>query len=98
MDQVSTLSLPDKSGFAITVTRMGNYNLPPEQHRVQRLVDQWNADEGLWQKLAPRHRLRRAARKNLTEAQLRELDLRDFASAKPPADSIGEWITKTRGK
>jgi len=73
---------------------MGNYNLPPEQHRVQRLVDQWNADGGLWQKLAPRRRLRRAARKNLTEAQLRELDLREFARTKPPVECIGEWIER----
>ena len=71
---------------------MDNYNLPPEQRRIQRFVDQWNADERLWQKLAPRRRLLRAVRMNLTETQLHELDLRDFARAKPPVDCVGEWI------
>ena len=66
------------------------YNLPPGQHRVQRLVEQWNADERLWKKLEPLRRLRRARQKNLTEAQLRELDLRDFTRAKPPADCVGQ--------
>jgi hypothetical protein len=69
---------------------MDSYNLPPEQRQVQRLVDQWNADERLWQKLEPSRRRRRALRKNLSEAQLHELDLREFATAKPPVDCIGE--------
>lgn len=69
---------------------MDSYNLPPEQRSVQRLVDHWNADERLWQKLEPRRLLRRALRKNLSEAQLRELDLREFAKAKPPVDCIGQ--------
>ena len=90
---LSRVSLPDKSGFAITVTRMGNYNLSPEQRRVQRSVDQWNADERVWQKLARRRRLRRAVQKNLTEDQLRELDLRDFTRAKPPMDCVGEPLS-----
>lgn len=67
-------------------------NLPPEQHRVQRLVDQWNADEALWRKLELRRRLRRATRRKLSETQHRELDLREFARAKPPVDCIGEPI------
>lgn len=83
-------SAADKSECRTTVARMGYYNLSPEQHAVQRLVDQWNADERLWQKLELRRRLRRARRKNLTEAQLRELDLREFAIAKHPADCIGQ--------
>ena len=29
------------------------YNLPPEQRRTQRLVDQFNTDEKLWKKLEP---------------------------------------------
>jgi hypothetical protein len=29
------------------------YNLPPEQNRIQRLVEQYNADARLWKKLAP---------------------------------------------
>jgi hypothetical protein len=66
------------------------HNLPPEQHMVQRLVDLWNADECLWRKLEPRRRLRRAFRKNLNKTQLLELDLREFAKAKPPLDCLGQ--------
>ena len=29
------------------------YNLPPEQWRLQRLVDAYNADAQLWKKLEP---------------------------------------------
>ena len=67
-----------------------HYNFPLEQHSVQRLVDQWNADEKFWRELEPRRRLRRTLRRKLTEKQHRELDLREFAKAKPPADCIGE--------
>ena len=35
------------------------FNLPAHQWFTQRLVDQFNADEGLWEKLAPRRRARR---------------------------------------
>ena len=77
-------------------------NLPPEQRAVQRLVDQWNADEALWRKLKPRRRLRRALRKDLSEEDLRELDLREFANAKLPVDCIGEplpfWTCPRRNK
>lgn len=65
------------------------FNLPSEQRNIQRLVDQCNADERLWEQLEPRRRLRRALRKQLTEKQHHELDLREFARAKPPADCIG---------
>lgn len=69
---------------------MNQSNLPPEQHRVQRLVDRFNAGEALWRRLDARRRLRRLLRKDLSEEQLHELDLRDFAHAKPPVDCIGE--------
>lgn len=65
------------------------YNLPSNQRNIQRLVDQRNADERHWEKLEPRRRLRRALRRELTEKQHHERDLREFASAKPPADCIG---------
>lgn len=41
------------------------YNLTPKQRFTQRLVDQFNADEHLWKKLAPRRRLRRNLRPRL---------------------------------
>jgi len=71
-----------------------HHNLPPEQRRVQRIVDRFNADEQIWRRLEPRRRLRRAIRKHLTETQLRKLDLREFASSRPPEDCVGEWIER----
>lgn len=75
---------------------MNSYpNLPPEQRRVQRLVDQWNVDEKLWRKLEPRRRLRRTVRRKLTKAQHRKLDLREFAKAKPPVDCLGQPLPES---
>jgi hypothetical protein len=69
---------------------MSQRNLPSEQQRTQRLVDRFNTDEALWRRLAARRRLRRWLRKDLSEEQLHERDLRDFARSKPPVDCIGE--------
>ena len=68
------------------------YNLPPEQMAAQRLVDQFNADERLWEKLEPRRRARRKLRPRLAREELRRLDLQEFAKAKPPPDCIGQWV------
>ncbi len=66
-----------------------HYNLPPEQRRTLRLVDQYNADARLWRKLAPK---RCACRKLLTRKLLKTLDLAEFAAERPPQDCIGEWV------
>jgi hypothetical protein len=69
------------------------YNLPPEQRFTQRLVDQFNADERLWKKLEPLRRARRKVlRWILTRKQLKNLDLAEFAKARPPLDCVGQWI------
>ncbi len=69
------------------------YNLPPEQRRTQRLVDQYNADARVWKKLEPRRRARRKLlRKVLTRELLKKLDLAEFAAERPPQDCIGEWM------
>lgn len=68
-------------------------NIPPGQHRGQRFVDQFNIDEALRRRLEPCRRLRRAVRRWLTEAQHCELDLREFARAKPPVDCFGEPLS-----
>ena len=60
--------------------------MPPEQRLTQRLVDQFNADERLWKKLEPKRRAR------LSRKNLKELDLLEFARARPPQDGIGHWI------
>lgn len=69
------------------------YNLPPEQKRLQRLVDQYNAEAGLWRKLASKRRARRRLlRWVLSRKKLKKLDLKEFANARPPLDCIGEWL------
>ena len=69
------------------------YNLPSEQRLAQRLIDQFNADERLWEKLEPRRRARRKLlRKVLPAKELKKLDLLEFANAHPPLDCIGQWI------
>jgi transposase InsO family protein len=71
----------------------GYYNLPPEQRRMQRLVDQFNKDEQLWKKLEPHRRFRRKVlRRVLSTKMLKKLDLREFARKRPPQDCIGEWV------
>jgi len=58
-----------------------------------RLVDQFNADERLWRKLAPRRRARRKLlRRVLSRRRLKEIDLREFATERPPQECIGQWI------
>jgi hypothetical protein len=69
------------------------YNLPPEQRFTQRLVDQFNADERLWQKLEPRRRARRKLlRWFLSRKQLKKLNLREFARERSPVECVGQWV------
>ncbi len=66
-------------------------NLPPSQRRTQRLVEQFNADERLWQSLAGKRKLRRKLYPKMKVKHRKELDLLDFARQRPPQDCIGEW-------
>ena len=68
------------------------YNLLPQQRRMQRLADQFNADERLWETLEPRRLARRKFLPRISPKKLKELDLLEFARAKPPQDCIAEWI------
>lgn len=65
------------------------YNLPPEQRRVQRLVALFNADEQLWQRLEGTLRLRRRILPRLSSKLQKQLDLLDFARARPRQDCLG---------
>lgn len=67
------------------------YNLPPEQHMTQRLVDEFNADERLWKKLEPKRRACRKLRPRPSRKGLKELDLLEFGRARPLQDCIGQW-------
>ncbi|HWW01738.1 MAG TPA: hypothetical protein VNZ64_18715 [Candidatus Acidoferrum sp.] len=72
------------------------YNLPPEKRFTQRLVDQFNADERLWETLEPRRKARRKRRPRLSRKRLKKLGLAEFAKARPPQDCIGQWIETSR--
>ncbi len=56
--------------------------------RSIRLAHQFNLDEHLWHSLKERRRLRRKLLR-LSSKQHKELDLRDYNSARPPDDCIG---------
>jgi len=66
------------------------YNLPPEQRPIQRLVDQFNADEQSWRKLVPKRRAHRKLRPWLSRKRLKALDLLEFAKARLP-ECVGQW-------
>jgi len=66
-----------------------DYNLPPAQRRVQQLVAVFNADEQLWRCLEGKRRLRRRAFPRLSSKLQKQLDLLDFARARPPQDCLG---------
>ena len=69
------------------------YNLSPEQRRVQQLADQFNADEQLWRSLGDKRRIRRKILRHLSAKHLKQLDLLEFANARPPQDCIGWFVT-----
>jgi len=65
------------------------YNLPPRQRFAQRLVNQFNADENLWNSLAPRRLARRKlSRKLLPRRVLKRIELIEFTGKRPPIDCI----------
>jgi hypothetical protein len=66
-----------------------NYNIPPKQRRIQQLVAQFNADEELWFSLESKRRRRRKLHPWMSAKLKRQLDLLDFARARPPQDCVG---------
>ena len=69
-----------------------HYNLPADQRFTQRIVDQFNADERLWEKLEPRRELRRKFHPRLSKKKLKRLDLLEFARARPPQECVGHCV------
>jgi hypothetical protein len=65
------------------------YNLPSKQRLVQQLVTVFNRDEQLWESLKNKRRLRRMLFPWLSKKQQKQLDLLDFAKARPPQDCVG---------
>lgn len=61
------------------------------QQFVRRLVNQFNADERLWESLETLRRLRRKLHPRMKVRKRKKLDLLDFAKAQPPKDCVGCW-------
>ena len=74
-----------------------NYNISPKQRRTQQLVAQFNADEELWLSLESKRRRRRKLHLRMSVKLKRQLDLLEFARARPPQDCIGFWQANTDG-
>jgi hypothetical protein len=66
-----------------------NYNIAPKQRRIQQLVAQFNVDEELWFSLESKRRCRRKLFPRMSAKLRRQLDMLEFASARPPQDCIG---------
>ncbi|HEV8722874.1 MAG TPA: hypothetical protein VGW77_19840 [Candidatus Binatia bacterium] len=67
------------------------YNLPPEQRRVQQNVALFNADEQLWESLEGKRRFRRRLFPRVSAKGQKQLDLLDFATARPLQDCVGQF-------
>ena len=64
-------------------------NLPAGQQFTQRIVDEFNADESLWESLAPLRKLRRLLHPKMSRRKRQQLDLAEFVRHQPPKDCIG---------
>ena len=66
-------------------------NLPEQQRRAQEIVAQFNADERLWRRLESKRRLRRRLYPRMSAKLRKQLDLLEFAAARPPRDCVGRF-------
>ena len=86
--------LPNRAivqGPLAQIPRRQNIALPDHQQFVQRLADQFNADERLWESLETLRRLRRKLHPRMKARKRKKLDLLDFANTQSPKDCIGCW-------
>ena len=67
------------------------YNLPLHQRAGQRLIDQFNAAEHLWESLEWKRRLRCVIHPKLSKKKHQSLDLLDFERAQ----SFKEYFART---
>lgn len=66
-------------------------NLPAGQQFTQRIVDEFNAAESLWESLALRRKLRKLLYPKKGRRKRQQLDLAEFARHQLPKDCIGFW-------
>ena len=67
-------------------------NVPSQQRLTQRLVDEFNADEQMWQSLEWERVQHRWLQPHLSAKRHRLLDLLEFDKARPPQDCIGTFF------
>ena len=65
------------------------YSFPQEHRRVHQIVALFNADEQLWKSLESNRRLRRRLFPRVSAKRQKQLDLLDFATARPLQDCVG---------
>ena len=72
------------------------HNLPVTQRDVQRLVDEFNADERLWCSLRYARKRRRKILQQLAWKDRRVLDLLEFARLRRADDCIGGPLRRVK--
>jgi hypothetical protein len=65
------------------------YNVSREQRHVWQIVARFNAEEQLWECLEGKCRLRRRLFPRVSAKRQKQLNLLDFATARPPQDCVG---------
>ena len=79
-----------RENFLRTSLSMNTYtNLPLTQRRTQELADRFNVAEELWRGLEVKRRRRRERYPEISPEFHAQLDLLDFANARPLQDCIG---------
>jgi hypothetical protein len=66
-------------------------SISPYAQFTQRLINEFNADEAVWRKLAWKRRLHRLLRPKMSRKKRRQMDLADFAVSQPPKECVGFW-------
>ena len=75
--------------LAEKISQFARRNLPVRQQLTQRIADEFNADESLWESLAPLRKLRKLLYPKMGRRERQRLDLAEFARHQPPKDCIG---------
>lgn len=63
-------------------------NLPPDQQFLQRVLDEFNAEEALWRSLEPNRKYRRRKQRRLSVRTHEALDMIEIAAARRARDCL----------
>ena len=85
-----TISPPEADPpLAEKVSPLVRRNLPVGQQLTQQIADEFNADESLWESLAPLRKLRKLLYPKKGRRKRQQLDLAEFVRHQSPKDCIG---------